>query len=138
METRIESQMQKWKDFNTTNRRYILGRSCIYESTPAGGNFYPRLTIRIFIHEILVEGAEREQKVGEISIFIERDRWNDLIGLNAVKADTQLRKAAHSAKDGNWNIDPLPKLLGKCCEIIPSEVDRYEINGSHISEKLSI
>ena len=136
METRIESQMQKWKEYGSRDQRYLLGRSCTYESAPTEGNSYPRLTIRIFIHKIL---GEEERKVGEISIFVERDRWNILADLNnAVKANTQLIEAANSAKEGNWNTNPLPELLRKACQEIPREIARYESADQLISGSFSI
>lgn len=139
MQPRIESLIERWKDFNTTHRRYILGRSCIYESTPSEGSFPPRLIVRIFVHETTTEAEGRERKIGEISILADRDRWNNIANLNnVVIADDQLRAAANSAKEGNWDIYPLPKLLRKACEVISSKVDKHEADGSPISGEFSI
>jgi hypothetical protein len=139
METRIETEMQNWKNYNIAHRRYILGRSCIYESTPSEGSFPPRLIVRIFVHENTTEAEGRERKIGEILILADRDRWNNIENLNnVVKADDQLRAAANSAKEGNWDINPLSKLLRKACEVISSKVDKYEADGSPISGEFSI
>lgn len=123
METRIESQFGKWKSHSTKNRKYVLGRSCVYESSPPEGNLLPRLTVRIFVHG----AVETKIKVGEISISVDRDRWKVIAGLNnASEADNQLRTAANSAIEGNWNVDPLPNLLRKACQVISGEIARYE------------
>jgi len=133
METTIESQMQSWKDYNKAHRIYM---SCIYESSPSEGNLAPRLTVRIFVHRL---SLEKEVSIGEISIFVDRDRWDSIANLNnAVEADDQLRKAAFSAKEGNWEIEPLSKMLRKGCEVIRNKIDVYEINGSLISGGFSI
>lgn len=133
METRIESQMQSWKDYNKAHRIYM---SCIYESSPSEGNLAPRLTVRIFLHRSSLEGEDR---IGGISIFVDRDRWDCIANLNnAVEADDQLKKAAISAKEGNWEIEPLPRMLRKGCEVVQNKIDVYETDGSLISEGFSI
>ena len=57
--------------------------------------------------------------MGEISICVDRNRWKEITRLDSAdQADTQLREAAKLARGGNWGVDPLPRLLGKACEII--------------------
>lgn len=143
METRIESPMERWKHYNTTNRRYYLGRSCAYESSPPGSSFsfYPLLTVRIFVHGTS-SGEGGEWKIGEVSIFVDRDRWNNIANLNnAAEADNQLRRASISVKEGkegSWEIEPLPRMLRKGCEVIQTKIDGYETNGFPISGEFSI
>jgi hypothetical protein len=94
------------------------------------------LTVRIFIHEIR---SGEEIRTGEISVYVGRDRWNEIGNLNnADEADKQLKKAANSTREGDWNLNPLPELLRKGCEIIPSQISRYECDESLISGKYSI
>jgi len=139
MEARIESRAEKWKDHSTKHRGYVLGRSCTYESTPLEGNLLPRLIVRVFVHEPGSGDNRGERKVGEISISVDRDRWKNIAGLgDVVEADKQLRKAAHSARDGNWTVDPLPKFLKRACQVIQGKITKYESADQLISGEFSI
>lgn len=66
-------------------------------------------------------------------------KWNCIANLNnAVEADDQLRKAAFSAKEGNWEIEPLSRMLRKSCEVIQNKIVGYETNGFPISGEFPI
>jgi len=142
MESIIESNVEPWKKYKEGDGNYVIRRSCKYESTPGEprpvteGNLPPRFTVRIFVHQLR---SGEEVRIGEIWIFVDRRRWNELGHLNnESEADIQLAKAARSATAGNWEIEPLTMVLRKSCKIITMKINEYETNGSPISGEFCI
>jgi hypothetical protein len=134
METRIESEAERWKDYNSRHRKYIIWRSCLYEKSPSDDNPLPRLSVRIFVHELSELSPGVELKKGEILIYVDRQKWNEIANLtNESEADNQLQKAANSAKERSWEIEPLTRMLNQGCEEIQRKIHEYEHDESIIS-----
>jgi hypothetical protein len=130
MDTRIESDYDVWKRYNTTAGEYVIGRSCKYDST------FCQLTVRIFVHQ-LRDGDEF--KIGEISISVERDDWKQKGNLNnAVEADNQLREACVSAKHGDWGKEVLTRMLNQGFEEIKNQIEKYEKEGAEINGEFAM
>ncbi len=118
METRIETEFEVWKKYNTATQEYIIGRSCVYDSTLS------RLTVRIFVHQFK-DGYDFKR--GEISVHVERDDWKQKGNLdNAVEADNQLREACLSAKHGDWEKEVLTRMLNQGLEEIKKQIGKHE------------
>lgn len=130
MGSRIETEFETWEKYNTATEEYIIGRSCVYDST------LPRLTVRLFVHQL--RNGE-EFKIGEISLSVERDDWKQKGSLDtAVEADDELRQACLSAKQGNWQKEPLARILSQGFEEIKNQIEKYEKEGIEINGEFAL
>ncbi len=130
MGTRVDSEYEMWRKHITTAGEYVLGRSCTYESD------FSRLTARIFVHK-LIDG--HEAKIGEISIYVERDDWKQKANLdNAVEADKQLKETALSAKQGNWDQGVLKGMLDQGFQEIKNQLQEYEKEGIEVAGEFAL
>lgn len=130
MGTRIETKYDIWKRYNTTAEEYVIGRSCTYDG------IFSRLTLRIFVHQFK---EANELRIGEISIFVERDEWKRKANLDSpVKADTQLKEAALSAQQGNWKLEALTRMLKQGFEEIKNQIAKYEQEGVRIAGEFAL
>ena len=138
MDSTIEIIEETWKQYSSGDRRFILGRKCVYDSAPgesrSEGNLPPRITVEISVSEII---SGTPTYIGGIEVHVDRPRWKQIVDLkNEVEADDQLKEAAISARDrGNWDSGPVPIILDRGFE----EIERRIIGGdSNISGKFDL
>ncbi len=141
MKPTISSEMELWKIYSEKRQRYILKRSCVYgyppgPQTPSEDDPLSRLAVKILVYELKSDG---EEPVGEISITISANTWNEMANLdNETEADYQLRRGLHLARSGRWGVEPLMKMLNQGFEEIKSQIDNHENNGASISGDFSL
>lgn len=129
MSPRISVNSEFWKTYNSGGQVYYLRRSYEYDSTPGESSAHlpPCLTIWIFVHKI----TPRDESIGKISIWADRDKWNDIAHLdNQADANEQLEQAARS---GNWEIEPLARMLNQGFNEILRQIENFENSRSKIS-----
>jgi len=133
MSPRISVNSEFWKTFNSGGQEYYLRRSYEYNSTPGeSANLPPCLTVWIFVHKT----RPQEKSIGKISVQADRDRWNDIAHLdNQAKANEQLEQAARS---GNWEIEPLARMLNQGFNEILRQIDNFGNNAAEISGQFSL
>ncbi len=139
MAPRICVDPTPWKSYFSGRKKYKLQRSCKYDSTPGEpsppsvGNLPPCLTVWIFVREFRA-GEEEPITIGKISILAYRGTWNDIAHLNNEdEANNQLQRAADSARNGLWEIEPLTRMLNQGFEEIQRQINNYENNGAEIA-----
>ena len=140
MAPEISANSRFWKTYNSETQEYNLSRSCKYDPTPgepappSEGNLPPCLTVWISVRK-----TRSGELVGKISIWASRDTWNNIAHLNnEADADKQLQRAANSARDGIWDIEPLSSMSKEGFEEIRRQIDDYESRGSEISGELPL